>query len=232
MATTKSLISRPKAPAVWATRPLAAEELPSVIENPSGGEKHRLKKIRDVHHQAARAMATGGSNMEVGAVVGMSAQRINELRHDPAFQELLAHYREENAEIWRNVRERASQLGITASEVIQERLLERPESVATKDLLAVMQSGLDYGGHKQSEKHEHVHAHGSLERIRRLRENSAGSENVVMRQPGASDSEEPSDGQETASEGPSSSASDANSQSGSSIEGSYSEASGEGGQTL
>jgi hypothetical protein len=101
---------------------------------------------------------------------------------------LLAHYGEQEADLWRNVRERAAMLGMTAAEVLQERLLENPEKVATKDLLAVMQGGWDYGGHKPPERSENLHVHTTKEEIEQAK-NGRAEDVSVRRGPGGDDGE-------------------------------------------
>lgn len=51
-----------------------------------------LKRIRDSHHAAARALAEGHSVEETATLVGKASETINSLKRDPAFQELMAHY--------------------------------------------------------------------------------------------------------------------------------------------
>ena len=51
-----------------------------------------LQQIRAVHHAAARYCAQGLSNEDVGLRVGRTAQRIGDLRLDPAFKNLVATY--------------------------------------------------------------------------------------------------------------------------------------------
>src|ERR1700735_5036318 len=52
-----------------------------------------LDSLRDNHHRIARAVASGIPNGEVAALCGISYNRVSSLKQDPAFNELVAHYR-------------------------------------------------------------------------------------------------------------------------------------------
>lgn len=54
----------------------------------------RVKYFRDTHHRLARLCAVGLRNEEICRATGYSVQRLSTLRQDPAFQELVASYRE------------------------------------------------------------------------------------------------------------------------------------------
>lgn len=150
------LISNPAPPVIVDERQLERDDLNRLPDVRGVGTK-RLQKIRAVHHRTAQLAAAGMSNVAIAASVGMNPDTIGHLRNDPAFQELLAHYQEMEKELWKDVREKAATLGITAVEELQARLLDNPDSVPTKALLEIMQSGLDYGGHKSEQKNIHLH---------------------------------------------------------------------------
>lgn len=169
MAYAHGFLSNPSFPVVTDERELDWDDLQRLPEHRGVGAG-RLQRIRSVHHKIAKMMAAGCANVEIAAVVGMHQSRISILRGDPAFQELLAHYESVEEEVWQDVRERAAQLGMTAAEVIQDRLIEEPDGIGTKTLLDIMSRGLDYGGHKPAEKSVHAHLHTSSEAIRRAKE--------------------------------------------------------------
>ena len=105
-----------------------------------------LKHLRLIHHEAARLMASGMKQVDVGRAVGMSQSRLSILKSDPAFSGLLAHYRTHDDENFYDARARIALLGLDAVEVIHERIVEEPEIVSTKDLAAVATLALDRGG--------------------------------------------------------------------------------------
>lgn len=60
-----------------------------------------IKRLRDSHHRLARLFAQGVRNHEIAEATGYSRQRVNDLQRDPMFQELVAQYREEIHEEWK-----------------------------------------------------------------------------------------------------------------------------------
>lgn len=59
-----------------------------------------IKRLKPSHHAMARYIAAGKTYVETAHLVGATAQRIGDLdRHDPAFQELVAYYKEQIDEI-------------------------------------------------------------------------------------------------------------------------------------
>jgi hypothetical protein len=58
-----------------------------------------VQRLREVHQRAARLVAAGKSDVEVGIEVGRSAQRIGDLKRDPAFADLVEYYRTQIEEI-------------------------------------------------------------------------------------------------------------------------------------
>lgn len=85
-----------------------------------------IQKLRAVHHDAARHLASGKTIRETAALCGRTPQRISDLTIDPAFQELMAYYHGQIDEI--NVDEAADfqsrllAIAKDAAEEIQDRL--------------------------------------------------------------------------------------------------------------
>jgi hypothetical protein len=106
-----------------------------------------MLRIRTQHHLAAQLLASGKTATEVGAITGYTPVRINQLQKDPAFQELLAHYKKQTDAVYLSVHERLANLGITVTEEIQQRLEEDPESFSNEDLRKLAETTLDRGGY-------------------------------------------------------------------------------------
>lgn len=80
-------------PRILAVRVLTRDDLACLRQ----GEKRvttRLKGFRDSHHRLARLVAAGLRNEEILRITGYAYSRLSSLRLDPAFQELVAGYRE------------------------------------------------------------------------------------------------------------------------------------------
>lgn len=164
---------------VQSLRSLSLEELEILQEGRGLSEGSRIQNIRQIHHKIARLMASGCNNVEIAAATTFAPTTIARLRSDPAFQELLAHYESCEFEGWQDARQKAAMVGMTAFEILQERLLASPEAVKTKDLLEIAQGGLDYGGMKPPTRSENVHYHTSAEEIESIKAGRA--ENVSVR---------------------------------------------------
>lgn len=61
----------------------------------------RIKKLRDSHHAAARLLAMGFKQGDVALEVGYSINGLSMLAQSPAFQELVASYREMITDEWK-----------------------------------------------------------------------------------------------------------------------------------
>lgn len=95
-----------------------------------------IAQVRTVHHHLAQLLAKGCDQTEAGLITGYSTSYISGLvNHDPAFQELLAHYQVEREQIYHDVLERLRSLGFEATDLIRERLRESPESWTNQQLM-------------------------------------------------------------------------------------------------
>jgi hypothetical protein len=106
----------------------------------------KLKQIRGSHHEAARLVGLGKSNQEIALITGYTPQRIAQLRQDPAFSELVAHYEGQVEELYYDTHKRLAGFTNDAMEVLHERLLEAPEKIKTSDLKDLLSLGLDRTG--------------------------------------------------------------------------------------
>lgn len=79
-----------KRPSIEGVRELTLEEVRAMPR----AQVARVKSLRDSHHMAARLLAMGLDRRDVAERTGYSYNGLSILYGDPAFQELLAHYRE------------------------------------------------------------------------------------------------------------------------------------------
>lgn len=105
-----------------------------------------IKQIRDVHHKIAELMASGLKECEVATAVGYSVSRISILKNDPAFEELLEYYRGTHTQARFADVDRLRMLSRSAVAELQERLVENPELMSEKDLIAIAAFGADRSG--------------------------------------------------------------------------------------
>jgi hypothetical protein len=120
-------------PRVEVVRSLGADDLPLLTQK--GLPRQPLAKIRHSHHEAARLMALGHPDVEISLFTGYTPVHLHNLRNDPAFQELLAHYSGIEEQKFVDVLERMRQLGLNSIDELQERLDSDPESWSKRELL-------------------------------------------------------------------------------------------------
>lgn len=113
-----------------------------------------VAKLRDPHHRLARLIASGLRIGEVVARSGYSYGRLAVLQNDPAFKELVAHYRnvvtEEFKESIDDYYDLAASNMLKAERQIAEKLEEADEAgelLPTKDLLAISRDAADRFGY-------------------------------------------------------------------------------------
>ncbi len=114
--------------------------------------KAPLAKLRAPHHTLAQMLAEGQDPVVVSRITGYSISRIRILQNDPAFCELTTFYAEQKVLAENDVQKAIAHVGMTATEILQERLEEEPESFSNKDLLSLQTAQLDRTGHGPQSK--------------------------------------------------------------------------------
>jgi hypothetical protein len=135
-----------------------------------------LQVLRDTHHRIARAVAAGLNLKEVAEVTGRSYASVKILQQDPAFIELVAHYRGMiTAEFVREADPVISYLrdnALKAQAMLSDKLDAAEaanEFLPTRDLLGIAELGLDRTGYGKVNKNVNVNVDfaASLEAARR-----------------------------------------------------------------
>lgn len=136
-----------------------------------------LKDIRERHHALARILVSGATAHQASMLTGFTAVRVNQLQHDPAFRELLAHYRSVTTEEF--VEQGGLWAGVTkdALVMLREQMEESPEEFSPAMLLKIATSGADRTGHgPTSNQTQNVNVtFGMAERMERARARLAES---------------------------------------------------------
>lgn len=137
-----------------------------------------VKQLRYSHHRVARLVAEGLRDVQTAALTGYSAGRIASLKADPAFQDLVAHYKSESDDAWKKAQldfaTIASELSMDALQEIRRRLDETPEQLSTTHLMEVVKTAADRSGNGPQTKNMNVNvnvgmaAEMSAARARRL----------------------------------------------------------------
>lgn len=127
------------------------EELPAIAK-PT--RYKRLARIRDSHRMVARMVALGLKNIDIASRLGYHANTITRLLHDPAFQELVAQYRQGIDEtLYAGADEYFDLLrknSIAAERMLSDRLAlaeEDEELLSTRELVSISRDGADRIGY-------------------------------------------------------------------------------------
>lgn len=105
-----------------------------------------VQRITDRHHALARCLATGMSATEAGLVTGYTASRISVLRGDPAFEELIAFYRDVKLEKVRDLNEKLTDVASEAASILLDRMDTDPDKLGPDFLLDAVKVGADRTG--------------------------------------------------------------------------------------
>lgn len=106
-----------------------------------------MQRARTTHHLAAREVAKGQSDVQVSEIVGYTPMRIAQLRADPAFQELVAHYRITEGVGQEFVQRRLLAMGLALTEELMDRMERQPEKFSLEELRRWTETLLDRSGH-------------------------------------------------------------------------------------
>lgn len=131
------------------------------------------KRFKDSHHMVARLFARGLRQGQVANICGYSLLRIHQLEHDPAFQQLIAKYRQKVDEIFEEEVEGFVALA-TSNMIKAERQLadkldqadEADETLPTRDLISISRDAADRlgFGKRQTQVNVNVDFAAQLER--------------------------------------------------------------------
>lgn len=131
---------------VEVARELTLADLPSLNAD-RGTKAPTLQKLRDSHHAVARCLAEGMRPAQIQLVTGYTGSRISILQVDPAFQELVAYYREHKDALYADLHERMASLSVEAIDELRDRLHDDPDSISPGMLLEMLKLTADRTGH-------------------------------------------------------------------------------------
>lgn len=128
------------------TRDLGEEDIEEMVifgaENATT-PKAVMTRIRQVHHYLARLSAEGKGYPEMAAKTGLGRERIQCLHSDPAFMELVEHYKEAVEDQYKAVHQKIAVLGEAVVDELNSRLEEAPEKLSVSQLLEIGKMALD-----------------------------------------------------------------------------------------
>ena len=122
-----------------------------------------VQTLRDSHHRLARAVASGMPQHQIAATCGIGYNRISVLKSDPAFADLVAHYRGMLTAEWLEagdpVIEFLGSVRTKALAMIEDKLdaaAEAGEFLPSRDLATFAELGLDRTGYGKVNKNVNV----------------------------------------------------------------------------
>lgn len=139
-----------KAVAFSVERALVPEDLELLAVEGRAQPQGQLTKLRERHHTLAKMLAQGTPEGEAAVACGYVQSRVSILKNDPAFQELVAFYRQGVNERYYDMHEAAAALGRDAIEELHERLEESPEEFTIGQLMTLTSTMMDRVGHGPS----------------------------------------------------------------------------------
>ncbi|OYW77710.1 MAG: hypothetical protein B7Z37_03205 [Verrucomicrobia bacterium 12-59-8] len=105
-----------------------------------------VARLRDSHHGLARLIAEGRPRVEVSSISGYDPSYISRMEADPAFQELIEHYRNVAQAEYSHVHSRMADLASDTVQEIHQRLIEKPDEFSPSQLNDIAKTMLDRVG--------------------------------------------------------------------------------------
>lgn len=126
-------------------RVITREDLQALTVEKGSTPPH-IQRITDRHHALARLIVEGKKMSEAAYICGISLSRVSILQNDPQFIELLGFYRAEQADHYKDMHERLSNLSMDAVQLVADRMEDDPNSLTTGQLLEIAKMGADRTG--------------------------------------------------------------------------------------
>lgn len=139
------------------------------LQEERGVTAPQIVKLRERHHALARLIAEGKKPGEAALIARYSQSRVSILMNDPAFLELITHYKEEVNREFVDFQRKLAELGVDAATVLQERLEDAPDDMSDALLLRLVEVSADRTGHGPSSKTEVNVRVGLAERLQQAR---------------------------------------------------------------
>lgn len=121
-----------------------------------------LQRLRDSHHALARSLAIGMRPGEASIITGYSLSRISILQADPAFQELLAFYRQDESKTTADFIEIAHSFKMDVLVELRDRFETDPDSFTNGTLREILKDLADRTGHGPSSKSTSINVNVSV----------------------------------------------------------------------
>lgn len=121
-----------------------------------------LKSIRNSHHRLAQMLAGGMSRHDASRICNITPERISQLQGDPAFAELMAHYRANVAEEFTDFVSAAAACSMDMLGRLQQILDEEPDRLTPDILLKGIALLADRSGNGPTNKNLNVNINADV----------------------------------------------------------------------
>jgi len=148
---------QPRPLEIESIEPIKREDLhllKDLRENVHPAAKGLIQRLRDPHHMLARFIAMGLKTSEAARRAGYTQNRVTMLKESPAFQELIAHYRKQVQDGWKEEVDEYMELAtsnmLKAERQLAEKLEQAEEDdtfLPTRDLIAISRDAADRFGY-------------------------------------------------------------------------------------
>jgi hypothetical protein len=112
-----------------------------------GIKQQPLQSIRHVHHRLAQLLAGGMSTYQAALLCNYTINRVEVLKGDPAFQNLMAHYQGVVQDQFGDFVTAASDLSLDMMSRLREILEDAPEKLSPTHLMEAIKLLADRSGH-------------------------------------------------------------------------------------
>lgn len=180
-----SVMNRPAAPDIFRTTGRASKLMSAVrvreldstdialLAEEKGSKAAPLKRLSERHHALARCLASGMQDGDAAITCGYVLSRVSILKADPAFQELLAFYRQDVNTKYLDMHGVLAGLSLDAAMELRERLeadmSAEDKSISVGQLMELTKLGADRTGFgpQSSQLNVNVDLAGRLEAARK-----------------------------------------------------------------
>lgn len=122
------------------------------VLSPENKSETDVQQLRARHHSVARLLAAGTPEGVVAAITRYSPAYISNLKHSPAMQELIAHYRGPHQEAAQVLGEKLRVMADQATDLLMEKMVNEPDELTPTELVAISKLGHDRSGMGPSSK--------------------------------------------------------------------------------
>lgn len=171
----------PKAITASVARELSEEDV-TTLRMERGVQPQAIKALRERHHHLARLLAEGHSSGTAAVMTRYDPSRVSILLGDPAFQDLVAHYRGMVEDQYVGFHAQLAALGVDAASVLSERLEDTPDAISTGQLMQLVTLSADRTGFGPSQKIEANVKVGLADRLTQARERSLMARDVTPKE--------------------------------------------------